>query len=128
MKLVDTVAIIGFLNPKDRLHERSLEHLRRTSSDDQVYVPTVSLIETDLVLKVRGYSDSEREVSWRTLETQIPAEKIMPNSPSTIQRAVALQRQGMDYFDSLVTALAKDTGSVVITTDKIIKGVVETEW
>ena len=128
MKLVDTVVIIGFLNPKDRLHERSVEHLGRIVTDEELYVPAVSLIETDLVLKVRGYSDSEREASWRTLESQIPADKVVPNSASSIQGAVGLQKLGMDYFDSLVASLAKESHSVVITTDKRIEDAVETEW
>jgi predicted nucleic-acid-binding protein len=128
MKLVDTVAIIGFLNPKDKLHQRSLEHLRRISSDAEVFVPAASLIETDLVLKVRGYSDSERETSWRALESQVPTDKVVPNSASSIQGAVELQKRGMDYFDSLVASLAKETDSAVITTDKRIEDAVEIEW
>ena len=34
----------------------------------------------------------------------------------------------MDYFDSLVASLAKETGSAVITTDRKIEDVVDTEW
>lgn len=128
MKLVDTVVIIGFLNPKDRVHERAVGHLRRVSSEDAVVVPTVSLIETDLVMKLRGYNDSERQASWRALESEIPASKVIPSSASSIYGAVELQKQGMDYFDSLVASLAKETGSAVITTDKMIEGAVETEW
>jgi predicted nucleic acid-binding protein len=128
MKLVDTVAIIGFLNPKDRAHERAVEHLRRVSSDDVVLVPAVLLIEADLVMKLRGYGDSERQTSWRALESEIPANKVVPSSVSSIYHAVELQKQGMDYFDSLVASLAIETGSAVITTDRRIKDVVETEW
>jgi len=34
----------------------------------------------------------------------------------------------MDFLDSLVASLAKETGSIVITTDRRIEDVVETEW
>jgi len=129
MKLIDTVAIVGFLNPKDRLHARSSEHLQRVSSQDDVFVPVSSLIETDFVLKVSGYSDSEREVSWNAIDSQVPSDKIISNSVSSIQQAIKLQEtEGLDYFDSLVASLAKETGSIVITTDKRIGSVTEVEW
>jgi predicted nucleic acid-binding protein len=47
---------------------------------------------------------------------------------STVLAAVELQKDGMDYFDSLIASLAKETASVVITTDKKIGEVVEIEW
>ncbi len=128
MKLVDTVAIVGFLNPRDRAHGRSVEHLKRVSAEEAVFVPTVALIETDLVMKLRGYGDSERQTSWRALEGQIPASKVIPSSASSIHHAVELQGRGMDYFDSLIASLAREMGSAVITTDRRIGDAVETEW
>jgi predicted nucleic-acid-binding protein len=128
MKLVDTVAIIGFLNPKDRVHARSVENLLRVSSEDDVFVPTVSLVEADLVMKLRGYDGTERQTSWRALEGEIPANKVITNSVSSIYYAVGLQEQGMDYFDSLVASLARGTDSIVITTDRRIAEIVKTEW
>lgn len=128
MKLLDTVAIIGFLNPEDRLHKRASEHVGSVSTDGSVFVPAVSLVEADLVMKIRGYSDSERETSWSALESAIPAEKLVSNSASSIRGAVDLQKNGMDYFDSLIASLAKERDSVVITTDKRIAGSVKSEW
>jgi predicted nucleic acid-binding protein len=128
MKIVDTVAVIGCLNPKDRAHKRSTEHIAQVVSQDDVFVPMISLIEADLVMKMRGYEDSEREVSWRALESRIPKSKIIANSVSSIYSAVELQRQGMDYFDSLVSSIALETSSIVVTTDRAIEAVVQTEW
>jgi predicted nucleic-acid-binding protein len=128
MKLVDTVAIIGFLNQKDRLHARSTEHLQRVSAGDEEFVPTSSLIEADLAMRLRGYTDSEREESWRALEGEVPAEKVVPNSVPSIRYAVELQKNGMGYFDSLVASPARETDSIVITTDKRIGEAVEIEW
>ncbi len=128
MKLVDTVAIIGWLNPKDPTHARSTEHVGRVTSHSDVFVPTVSLIEADLVMKIKGYDASEREVSWRALESRIPPSRIVTNTVSSIYSAVELQKEGMDYFDSLISSLAKETNSVVITTDRAIEGTVQTEW
>ena len=128
MKLVDTVAIIGFLNAKDRLHMRSSEHLERISSQSDVFVPVTSLIEADLLMKISWYSDSERDISWGAIETKVPSEKVIPNSTSSIRRALDLQKNGTDYFDSLIASLAKETGSTVITTDKKIGEIVDVEW
>jgi predicted nucleic acid-binding protein len=128
MRLLDTVAVIGCLNPKDRTHKRSTEHIAQVVSDDDVFVPMISLVEADLVMTIRGYEDSEREVSWRALESRIPGSKIIAHSVSSIYSAVELQRQGMDYFDSLISSIALETRSVVVTTDRSIGAVVQTEW
>ena len=128
MKLVDTVALIGYLNPKDKEYKRSVHHLERVSADDEVFVPVTTLLEADLVMKIRQYSESERETSWAALESAIPREKVVPNSVSSIRSAAGLQKAGMDYFDSLIASLAKESDSDVITTDASIKDVVKTEW
>jgi len=128
MKLLDTVALIGCLNPKDRTHKRSTEHIAQVVSHNDIFVPMISLVEADLVMKMRGYEDSERELSWRALENRIPRSKIIAHSVLSIYSAVELQRQGMDYFDSLISSIALETSSVVVTTDRAIEAVVQTEW
>jgi predicted nucleic-acid-binding protein len=128
LKLVDTVVVVGCFNPKDRLQPRCVQQLRRIVQEGDVFVPAVVLIETDLVMKVRGYDLAEREVSWRALEDKIPQSKIIVNSISSIFSAMELQRQGMEYFDSLISSLALETDSIVITTDKAIDRIARTEW
>ncbi len=128
MKLVDTVAIIGFLNPKDRLHARSIERVQSINEERNTFVPVTSLIEADLLMKISGYSDSERNISWGAMESEIPNAKVLPNSVSSIRRALDLQKIGIDYFDSLIASLANETDSTVITTDKRIGEIVQIEW
>jgi predicted nucleic-acid-binding protein len=128
MRLVDTVALIGYLNPRDKEHRSSVGHLTKIASNEDVFVPNLALVEADLVMKIRGYSHSEREVSWRALESKIPRSKIIVHSVSSIYSAMRLQEQGMDYFDSLITSIAIETNSIVVTTDKEIGKAVETEW
>lgn len=128
MRLIDTVAIVGFLNPGDKTHKRSVEHMGRVASDGNVFVPDTSIIEADLVMKIKGYTYPDREISWRALENKIPSTKIVANSVLSIHSALRLQEDGMDYFDSLISSLARETNSVVITTDRAIKAVVMTEW
>ncbi len=128
MKLVDTVVIVGCLNPGDKLHKRCLQHINRVVAENDMLVPLVVLIEADLVMKTRGYDLAEREVSWRALEHRIPASKIIANTVSSIRGALSLQEQGMDYFDSLISSLAIEARGMVITTDRAIEEVVETIW
>ncbi len=128
MRLLDTVAIIGYLNPSDKVHRRSVYHINSVTSDGDLFVPNVSVMEADLVMKIRGYTHSEREISWRALEGKIPSSKIVANSISSVHSALRLQEEGMDYYDSLISSLARETNSVVITTDKAIEAVVKTEW
>jgi predicted nucleic-acid-binding protein len=128
MKLIDTVAVVGFLNPDDRVHQRASEHMVSVSSGNDVFVPASTLVEADLVMKIRGYTEVERKTSWTALESAIPAEKLISNSASSLRDAIVFQERGMDYFDSLIASLAKENGSTVITTDKRIAASVESEW
>ncbi len=128
MKIIDTVAIIGYLNPRDKAHRRSLEHINSIASGTNVFVPVATVIEADLVMKIRGYTYSERELSWRALESKIPSSKMLANSISSIYSALSLQQDGMDYFDSLISSLARETHSIVLTKDRSIEGAVEAEW
>ncbi len=128
MKLIDTVAIIGYLNPRDKSHRRSLEHINSVASDTHVFVLAATVIEADLVMKIRGYTYSDRELSWRALESKIPPSKMLANSISSIYSALGLQQDGMDYFDSLISSFARETHSIVLTTDRSVEGAVEAEW
>lgn len=128
MKLLDTVVIIGSLSPSSALHENSMRHLNGVSSNPDMFVPMVSILEADLVMKARGYEFEERRSSWRALEYNIPVEKIIANSIFSINNALSLQEEGMDYFDSLITSIALEHRAAVVTTDRAIAKVVETEW
>jgi predicted nucleic acid-binding protein len=127
MRLIDAVALIGYLNSEDIEHRRSVVHVGEVDSEDDVFVPDFSLMEADLVMKTRGYSASEREISWRAHETKIPSQKVAAHSISSIYGALDSQEDGMDY-DSLIASFARETDSSVITTDKAIAAAVKTEW
>jgi predicted nucleic-acid-binding protein len=128
MKLIDTVPLIGFLNPDEKVHRRASEHLASVSAQKDVLVPASTLLETDLVLKIRGYTEAERRTSWGALDSAIPAEKLISNNASSLRDTVILQKNGMDYFDSLIASVAKENDSTVVTTDKRIAAPVESEW
>ncbi|MDG6926248.1 MAG: PIN domain-containing protein [Nitrososphaerota archaeon] len=129
MRLLDTVALIAYLNPKDREHKRSKEYFEELNLEDSdIFIPNTSLIEADLLMKIRGYDFSEREVSWRALESRVPEAHLLTNSISSIYSALEFQEKGLDYFDSLITSLARETDSPIITTDKVIGTFVQAEW
>lgn len=128
MKLIDTVVLVGFLNPDDKVYGRASEHIAGVSARNDVFVPASTLVETDLVMKIRGYTEAERRTSWSALESAIPAEKLVSNSASSLRDAISLQENGMDYFDSLITSLARENRGTVVTTDKRIAASVESEW
>jgi len=128
MKLLDTIVIIGSLNPVDRFHSDCITHLKSIRSKNDVFVPFVTVLEADLVMKTRGYSYEERRISWRALEHEIPASKLLSNSVSSVLESLSLQESGMDYFDSLVASLALEKKAVVVTNDRQIAKVVKTEW
>ncbi len=128
MKTIDTVVLIAFLNPGDRLHHRSLERLEELESSKEPYVSTAALIETDIVMKLRRFTIPEREISWLAIGSVIPRERVIPNTATSLRLATALQDSGLDYFDSLIASVALENDASVITTDKEIAKHVETEW
>src|SRR3990172_6882767 len=121
MRLLDTVVLIGSLNPQDPLHRRSADHLNRVTREPDVLVPAVSILEADLIMKIRGYTYDERRSTWQALDHKIPADKLLSNQISTIPAALPLQENGMDYFASLIPSLALRHNATVVTTDRVIK-------
>lgn len=128
MRLVDTIVIVGALNIRDRHHKKASKYLDMLAMDNDLVIPLSTLMEFDLLMKARDYTDDERRSSWIELAPKISTQKILCETASTFVRAAELQREGMGYFDSLITALAQELNSSVITDDKDIAKHVETEW
>lgn len=128
MRLLDTMVIIGSLDRTSKLHPRCIKYLSSVYEGKETFVPAISILETDLVMKARRYSYEERRISWQALDYKIPINKIVTNSVSSIQAAISLQEKGMDYFDSLIGSSAMEHKATVMTTDRVIGSVVPTEW
>jgi predicted nucleic-acid-binding protein len=126
MRLLDTVVLVAALNVKDRYHKKASRYLDKL--EDDIFVPLSVMLELDLLMKARKYTDKERRDSWIELATRISSGKILVHTALTLARASELQREGMGYFDSLVTALAQELNSIVITTDSEIAKQVQTEF
>ena len=128
MKLLDTIVIVGALNVRDRHHRKASKYLDMLAVANDLVMPLSTLMEFDLLMKARDYTDDERRSSWIELAPKISPQKLLGHTASTFIRASELQKEGMGYFDSLITALAQELNSSVITDDKYIAKHVETEW
>ncbi len=128
MRLLDTVVIVGALNVKDRHNRKASRYLDMLPVDNEFTIPISTLMEFDLLMKARDYTNDERRLSWIEISSKIPAEKILRHTITTFVRASELEKEGMGYFDSLITALAQELNSSVVTDDKQIAKHVRTEW
>lgn len=128
MRLLDTVVIVGALNPDDDHHGKASTYLDRLRRAPAVHIPDSTLFEFDLLMKARGYTEAERETTWLELSPKIPRKKIVNISPTVLAAASELQAEGMGYFDSLITALALELRASVITDDRAIAARVKAEW
>jgi predicted nucleic acid-binding protein len=128
MRLLDTAVIIGALNTGNRYHTESVKHLEELGEGGEARVPVTVLLEADLVMKAGGYAAEERRLTWRALQGWIRGDRVIPNTITSLHNAVALQDHGLDYFDSLIASLALEAGATVVTTDKAMRDVVDTDW
>ena len=127
MKLLDTMVLVSAVNPDDKYHNAGMEHLNSLRSPEEVYVPTSTLTEFDLVLRNRGYDETEVRETWAALAPLI-GDKITAVTPSAHLSAAEMRSRGLSYFDSLIAALAKQIGAIVVTRDSQIARHTRTEW
>lgn len=128
MRLLDTVVLVGALSPTDRLHEVASRHLATLETRRDTLVPASTLLEFDLIMRTRNYTPNEVGETWGALGEVTSERNILANMPSALGKAVELRERGLDYFDSLITALALSTKSVVVTNDRAIRKFVQTDW
>ena len=127
MKLLDTMVLVGAVNPDDKNHKVGMAHLSSLRSHAEVYVPTSTLTEFDLVLRNGGYDETEVGETWTALAPLI-GDKIAALTPAAHLRAAQMRSRGLTYFDSLIAALAKEMKAAVITKDSEISRHATVEW
>jgi predicted nucleic acid-binding protein len=127
MKLLDTMVFVSALNPDERHHRTATAHLKSLRSNQDVHVPTSTLTELDIAMRNNGYTRSEIYETWQALAPMI-GRKLLTTTPTTHQTAAMLRLGGMQYFDSLITALALERKAIVVTRDPEITKRVKTEW
>jgi predicted nucleic acid-binding protein len=132
MRILDTVALVSFIEQEHPLHARSEEHIKQITTTEEVYVPSVTLQELDLVMKGRGFTFEERQQIFAELLKVIPVEKVLRSSPSLHRKAAEFDKiatWNTHYFDVLVAAFAFEYKAEIITTDTKIGSLgVTTTW
>jgi len=126
MKIVDTVVLIGSIL-KDKHHDRAFNHLLPLKNRKEVYIPSSTLLEFDLILKNRGYTTEERKITFDAVMPYISERKVLPITPAIISQIPDLEPK-LSYFDAFIVAYALNLKATVITTDAEISKWAEVEW
>lgn len=127
MKLLDTMVLVGAMNPTDRYHKTAMMYLKETKNSERAHLPTSTLIEFDLVMRNNGYTEDEISDTWRALSPLVQ-ENCVATTLSAHSVAPSFRAKGLSYFDSLITALASEMDAIVVTRDDAISKHVRTEW
>lgn len=120
MRVIDTVVLFGALDPEDKHHKRALWHLTLVRLTPDVYVPSAVLMEFDMTVKSREFSAAERLTLLDGLTKLIPSGKVLPITPSILERAARFETQQKlsSYFDALVASTSEEYGAEIISTDE----------
>ncbi len=120
MPLVETDLLKAYLDPADDLHKASLKAFELLAKGGGMALSSASLLELDLVLKSSGFSVSEREEVFRTLQMRLVKARIAPLTPEALRNAIAIQRSyemADFYFDSLHIGMAMCGDCTIISSD-----------
>jgi len=118
MPVLDTVVLFAALSEADPRHERGIYYMEKLDEEDY-YVSAMALVELDIVLKSRGFSEEERMEIFALLAADYPHAKVSPLSPITFYTAAKIEREyNLDYFDACVAAEALLLDGIVISTDE----------
>ncbi len=127
MYILDTMVLIGSLDPESPLHKRAMLHLRRISAEE-VYVPSAAVLEMDLELKTHGFSKDERRDACASLLGYVGEGRILPLTFEIVSEAVGLEEVA-GYFDALIGSTAKIREATIISRDKaFLEMGLKTEW
>jgi predicted nucleic acid-binding protein len=121
------MVLVGAMNPTDKHHRTSMMYLKELRTSESTHVPTSTLIEFDLVMRNKGYTEEEIAETWRALSSLVE-DNYVATTPSAHLTAASFRAKGLTYFDSLITALAAESNAIVVTRDDAISQHVNTEW
>lgn len=108
---IDTNIVVRALTADDAAQT---ERVRALLEQEQVFVSTTVLLETDWVLR-RIYRVDPREVP-KALEAFIALPQVRLEHPERAMHALRLVRQGFDFADAMHHAAALDAGCETFVT------------
>lgn len=121
------MVLVEAMNPTDKHHRTAMMYLKGLRTSEPTHVPTSTLIEVDLVMRNKGYTEEEIADTWRALSALVENNHVA-TTPSAHLMAASFRAKGLTYFDSIITALAAESNAVVVTRDDAISKHVNTEW
>lgn len=132
MPVIDTIIIFSAADTESKYHKLGLKYLEYVNIG-KFSLPSLALMEFDIVLKSRGFSFEERMEKQALLLSDFPnLEKHMIKlSPIVLYNTARLENEyNLDYFDAGICAQALQEDGIVITPDKKISFVkeVKTQW
>ncbi|MHA1334025.1 MAG: type II toxin-antitoxin system VapC family toxin [Candidatus Odinarchaeia archaeon] len=120
IRIIDTVVLVASTDPSHSLYKKALEHLVSVRDSNETYVPSVVLLEYDLVLKKQKISEDIRVKNFEILSKIIPDNKILPLTNRIILEAIKLTKNhSISYFDSLIAGTASVYKADIISTDHV---------
>ena len=122
MQIADTALLAAFRDKTDPRYRKANEYVVDISLKRDIFVPSATLLEFDLVLKAHGYGDEARADIHSTLSRLIPRSRVLPLTPDVLRRAAELSRVATwrdSYFDVMIAATGLEFGAdSAITTDR----------
>jgi len=86
-RIIDTVVLIAFSAENDPLNVKASEYMFEVGIGKDMFVPSATLLEFDLELKTHGIEDKDREKLHSNLKRLIPTNRVLPLTPSVLERA-----------------------------------------
>ncbi|MBS7612120.1 type II toxin-antitoxin system VapC family toxin [Candidatus Bathyarchaeota archaeon] len=127
MPTIELDLLIALVNREDRLHETASKLFEATARGKirNLVIATSALIEYELILRSRGYSEDDIAVDIRAF-TNIKNVGEAPLNSKVILAAIVLRRKyRLTYFDSLHAATATLHDGEIVSTDEAYMGVKE---
>jgi len=128
LPVIDTLVLFAAADSLDKLNEKGLSYLSDVNTHRHWFIPSFALLEFDLVLKSRGYSESDRMEKYALLINDHPniEKKIIPITPRIIHETARIESlYDVDYFDAGMIATALILDKKIATVDKKIARISE---
>jgi predicted nucleic-acid-binding protein len=122
MRIIDTVVLLAYLDKGDPRHDKAVDYIFDIGLRQDIFVPSVTLLELDLELKAHGVPYETRDSAHSRMARLIPQNRVTPLTSAILGRATKLSRLATwrsSYFDTLIAATGLEFGAEsAITTDR----------
>ena len=127
MPLIELDMLIAYVNRADKLHDIATELFNNILNGKLggVAVPTSAYIEYELVLRSKGYSESEVSNDISAFRRIKNLDEVPLTSKIIIKASELRRKYNITYFDSLHAASAFSHDKTIISIDKIYKEIIE---